>query len=335
MTPKAWTYILNRYINGGYFSSAEGAVSSVTPGLMYFKNAGAVMSMFERRKDEMEQGESQVLNIPFYDGKNEFVREMIEALKPLSPYIHSAYIHGSLATGEEIPYSDFDALIVFRDSLFENRATLSRTAAGINGLRYYMHRQDPIQHHGWFALSEIDLMDYHEDFLPVATLKKAKRIFPAEQEELVLNVNPGADFKKPLYRLCKSIERKLVNGPDKYNLYSLKAILSEFMMLPSLYVQARHKKGVFKKESFNEMRQDFSPEDFAVMDLVSSIRSKWKIELTENEKRFLERTDFYAWYRRKHIGYKIPSWIKKAVDDELFIRMRLLTVEARKKIEQE
>jgi hypothetical protein len=106
------------------------------------------------------------------------------------------------------------------------------------------------------------------------------------------------------------------------------------MMLPSLYYQAKNNKGIFKKYSFDEMRKDFDPADFDVMDKVSDIRRKWKVELTEGEKRFLERTDFFSWYRRKHIDYKIPSWISTAVDDELFIRMRLLTVAARKQLER-
>lgn len=334
MTVKAWTYILNRYINGGYFSSAEGIAASVTPGLMYYKNAGAVMNMFERRKEAQEGGQKITLEIPVYDGANEFVKDMMKALEPLKNILHSAYVHGSLATGEENRYSDFDGLLILRDDILTDRAKLSKAAAILNNLRFYMHRQDPLQHHGWFVLSETDLTDYHEDFLPVETMRFGKAIFPAENQQLTLHVNPSVDFTKPFFRLCRSIERKLVKDPRSYNLYSIKAILSEFMMLPSLFIQAMHGKGIFKKFSFEEMRKYFAPEDFDVMDRVSAIRAKWSIELTEKEMRFLERTDFYSWYRRKHIHYKIPSWLSSAVDEELFISMRLLTVAARKQLEQ-
>lgn len=334
MTVKAWTYILNRYINGGYFSSAEGIAASVTPGLMYYKNAGAVMNMLERRKDELNGTDSVQLHIPVYDGKNEFVLEMMKALSPLESVLHSAYVHGSLATGEENAYSDFDGLLILKDAIFEDRTKLSRAAATLNSLRFYMHRQDPLQHHGWFVLSETDMQSYQEDFLPVETLRLAKCIFPSTTSELSIRLDRNADFKRPFFRLCRSIEKKLINSPSKYNLYSIKAILSEFMMLPSLYVQAKTGKGIFKKYSFETMRTDFDQQDFEVMDKVSSIRSRWNIELSESEKRFLERTDFYSWYRRKHIQYKIPSWLSSVFDDELFIRMRLLTVAARKEVEQ-
>ena len=270
------------------------------------------------------------LDIPIYSGSNIHVKEMMEALVPLADYVHSAFIHGSIATGEENSYSDFDGLIILRDSLFEDRTKLSKIASSINSLRFYMHRHDPLQHHGWFVLAESDLQDYREDFLPVDTLKYAKSLTP--EFSLTLRLNQNVDFKKPFHRLCKSIERKLVQHPDKFNLYSIKAILSEFMMLPCLYVQAKEGRGIFKKFSFEEMRNDFSREDFAVMDTVSGIRKAWKIDLQEKEKRFLERTDFFSWYRRKHIQYKIPTAIHNAVDEELFIRMRLLTVEARKRI---
>ena len=83
--------------------------------------------------------------------------------------------------------------------------------------------------------------------------------------------------------------RQVDPAPPLHNAYRLKGLLSQFMLLPSLYLQARDGTAVFKKESFAIAARDFEPRDWSAMERVSAARLAWHCELTAMQRYALTR----------------------------------------------
>ncbi len=317
-------YLLNRYINGGYFTPSGGMLSVFFPQSLFKRNAAVISKQYQGLNHVSAAG-VDTIEIPAYTGTNPHLAKLLFELARLRPSLKAAIVHGSYAMGDEILYSDFDALLVISKEAINDKVKLAEAAYKLHQLRKVMHRIDPFQHHGWFVVTEYDLENYPEWFLPKAVLQHGKSLLGPTKLNVVVQVKPDVDFRISFFRLCKSLKRKLTSAKSDWNLFQLKSIFSEFMMLPSAYVQARDNIGIFKKYSFNEMRKDFTPEEFAVMDEVSSIRLNWYYELTEKQKKFLERIDFLSWKSRQKMEVLIPSFIKNAVQNGLFLRMNNFT----------
>ena len=206
--------------------------------------------------------------------------------------LFAVLVHGSHATGEVIPFSDFDGLIILKSPKRpESRKTFRRISKAIARTERLFYRHDPLQHHGWFILTERGLEDWPQDYLPVEVLEHASCLLPGEGIDLSIKVRKhGHDYLTPFHRLCSSIQQRLdrIDYPD--NLYRLKSLLSEFMLLPALYVQARDGKGIFKKFSFDAARKDFPKEEWRIMDEVSRIREEWNYPVTGWRRFMLTRT---------------------------------------------
>ena len=54
----------------------------------------------------------------------------------------------------KIKYSDFDALVIIADATFESANTLAKLCQELNQLSQHFYQYDPLQHHGWFVLTE-------------------------------------------------------------------------------------------------------------------------------------------------------------------------------------
>ena len=295
-------------------------LSLVAAQRLFNRNAGVVSKMYRHQHEHLETQE-KIIEVKVYSGNHPRILEMIDGLTPLKKYINLAVIHGSYATGMEIAYSDFDGLIVLSKELVNDEVLLAKVAFELHQLRKIMHKIDPFQHHGWFVLSEYDLENYPEWFLPSAIFEHSRSLIG--NTKLAIHIPPitDMDFNRSFLRLCESLNRKLSSPKVDWNLYQLKAIFSEFMMLPSAYIQARDSKGIYKKFSFGEMRKDLTAEEYSVMDEVSTIRMNWKYELNDKQIRFLQRIDFLSWKQRQKIKMAIPAFIETAIHDGLFSRM--------------
>ncbi|HQV98868.1 MAG TPA: nucleotidyltransferase domain-containing protein [Bacteroidia bacterium] len=317
-------YFLNRYINGGYFTPSGGMLSVFAPNLLFHRNSAVICKLYSGH-NHVSSSNPETISIPEYSGANLHVKQLIKELGPLKASLKAAIVHGSIATGEEIEYSDFDGMIILSKEAVNNKKELAEVAVRLHQLRKIMHQIDPFQHHGWFVISEYDLANYPEWFLPTAVLYHSKSLTGPVNLEITTQVTPDVDFKKSFLRLCDSLKRKLSSSKSDWNLYQLKSIFSEFMMLPSAYVQARDEKGVFKKYSFAEMRKDFNDEEFAVMDEVSNIRLNWIYDLTEKQSKYFERIDFLSWKGRQTIELNTPVFIEMSMNNGLFSRMNNFT----------
>jgi len=263
------------------------------------------------------------LEIEPYSGTNAFVRRMMSFLAAnLGRDLLGAYVHGSLATGEEIPYSDFDALVVIRDDALrepKRRAEVTRKLRLAEGI---MFEFDPLQHHGWFQLSEADLACYDESFLPRETFAYSRSLLPEQGLQLELRVRDSVASMRDAFRKGVSgIRANLRTGRLTQDLYKLKGALSLFMLLPALYVQARDGRGIYKKLSFATARGDFTAEEWTAMDQVSAIRREWVYDLSAFRRAVLRRPGPMRRHLMRLLAPPIPLGIRRHLNHKLLAGM--------------
>ncbi len=270
-----------------------------------------------------------------YNGNNRYVLQMTDYLnKYLYDDLFGVYVHGSLGTYEEISYSDFDALVIIRNEVLENHKRLSYVAKKLYDARKIMHKMDPLQHHGWFVLTESDLIDYPQTYFPWEIFKYARSLLPDKGLNIKLSFDHGKqDYKTPFLELALGIRFQLENNGYPGNMYQLKGLLSRFMLLPALYCQARDRKGVFKKFSFDAARKDFLASDWAIMDEVSDIRSNWHFLLGPVRRYIMtRRSPLWLRFKRK-VGPRIPPGLKSKLTAGFYQRIFDLIEQMEKKLQ--
>ncbi len=323
-------YQTDSYFNIKPRTKTDKALAMLSATLFFKKNAARLIKASKRNLTALTPPVD--IGIDKYDGDNRYVQELASYLKTeLSEYIYGAYIHGSLATGEEITYSDFDALIILNNSIFESEKTLVAVAKKLYESSKYFFRFDPLQHHRWFVIPQKYLAMYPETFFPVELFKYSKSLFDKGMH-FQISPAPDADFKKPFFNLSNSLIKNLDTGKIPTHMYSLKSLLSEFMLLPSFYVQARDKKGVFKKFSFEIAKQDFKPADWKVMDEASHIREIWDYKLTPDEQKEFTKHDFISRQKIKKQSAAIPPVILMRLTQDFYMRVKMLALQMQNKI---
>src|SRR5262245_25938389 len=200
---------LSNYINGGCLSRSDRILSAVWSGLPFYRNARQVMQENNDRRSRPAGEEVLRLEIEPYSRRHPQVLEMQEYLRHhLEESLAEAVVHGSLGTGEEMAYSDFDALVVLRDVVFDSSSLLVYTARRLHAARSIMYRMDPLQHHGWFVLAESHLKQYPVTYFPPELFAWSRSLLYAGGRSLDIRVSPGHDFVSPCRRLCRSLEKK-------------------------------------------------------------------------------------------------------------------------------
>lgn len=323
---------LARYINSGCLRRRDVVISFFSSALLFFLNAKRVLEMYNNRSKSIkkESKKNERKNVCLYEitlepfpnsdpGINALRNFLLDTL---NRDLCGAYIHGSMAVDEKINYSDVDALVIIKDEAFQKTSRLARVSYKLNKALTYFHKIDPLQHHGWFVLTESDLRDYPQTYFPWELFKHAKSLFPAKGLDIKLTFVPGIqDYKTPYMDLALGIRWQLENGRYPGNMYQLKGLLSRFMLLPVLYCQARDRKGIFKKFSFDAARKDFPASAWAIMDEVSAIRSAWHYSL-DHLRRFLMTRRSPLWIRlKRRIGPRIPPGLKRKLSSGFYQRM--------------
>jgi len=269
---------------------------------------------------------ASIINIPIYDGKNESAARISRAFLKENPRgVLCALVHGSVACGDEIPYSDFDGLVILKNdantwgpnAAFENRL--------LKQSEREMFRFDPLQHHGWFCLRESDLGRYPEHYLPSAILRHCRVLWP--DREINLEIRSWSDrerIRTNFRTLCANVKRPAQVGKYPKNMYRLKGVLSQFMLLPALYLHVRDGRAVFKGKSFTNARKDFTAADWAIMDEVSEIRQRWHYAIGPFQRWILTSSAPWHYAFAKRWSPMISNGLRKRLAGDFYQRMALL-----------
>lgn len=265
----------------------------------------------------------------------EHSEDIIDKLKSL---IHEKYsflfkaviVHGSIATNEVVFYSDFDGLIIVKDS-YNNSKEL--TAFKNESMKIILNF-DPLQHHGWFQINESDLLNYPEDYLPITILEHSKIIYPEEPSlQLNLKVKLNLDYKTSLLVMLNQFENRITNNWKPKNIYQLKSVLSQIMLIPCLYYSAINNKGIFKRESFDSVESDFSYNEWMPITVATHIRTNWNYSLNGLQKKLFRISNSRL---RKivilFLSPRINKDINEHLNEEFYSNLILLTRKIKKTI---
>lgn len=321
---------LTTYINGGIFSRLDLYLSVFIPWVLLTKHAKDIIQKYREFLNEIPADAKPecIVRIELYKGQNEHVRRMMNFLnKHLKDDLIGAYVHGSLGTGEEVAYSDFDALAILKVEVFESTERLAGVARKLNRARKIMLDYDPLGHHGWFVLTELDLKFYCDAYFPVKLFQYAKSLFDNKGLELEISSRESRfETRKAFEKMAETVIRKIENRQYPANMYQLKSLLSQFMLLPALYLQTKNGKGVFKRESFEKAKINFDSVDWSIMDEVSNIRANWNSEISVFKKRMLCSPNVLSRNFAKKYVPTISNRIKEILKDDFYYRMRHLVI---------
>ena len=228
-------------------------------------------------------------------------------------------VHGSMGTNEIQNYSDFDGLLIIKDQYKDARLLMNFFRKSMR----LIYGFEPLQHHGWFIIYESQLKDYPQTYFPYELFNYSKTIYPDSSIEFEIALRTHYDFNAPLEKLSNNI-LNMIDFRRPTTLYELKGLLSQFMLLPCLYIQKKEQRGVFKRESFDLLRKWVDKDDFKIMDEISEIRSNWNYKLSPVQKWFLMRQNKYL--RRVLIPLfspRIPTETSRHFEDRLYREMKL------------
>jgi hypothetical protein len=263
------------------------------------------------------------LEINSYDGNLPFVNTLINLInKEYSQLFYAVIVHGSVATNEVVLYSDFDGLLIVKDVFVNSKKLEDFKKDSMKIILGF----DPLQHHGWFQIKESDLVNYPENYLPVSTLKYSKFIFPKTKNiELHLKVNTEVDYKTSLINMLNQFQKRESENWRPENIYQLKSVLSQIMLLPCLYYSAMHNDGIFKRDSFEAVKSNFSKSEWMPIECATEIRANWDYSLNGLQKLLLSLSSRLSKkIVRRFFLPKIPLAIQQKLNDECFENLKLL-----------
>ena len=179
-----------------------------------------------------------------------------------------------------------------------------------------MQKMDPLQHHGWFVLTEKELDDFPTRYFPPSLFEYAKCLIGNNRFQIHYQ-NPANDTRLQLFiSYCNHLLSNINRIEQNLNYYEVKSLLSGFMLLPSVYLQLNSPEGVFKKDSFNLLKGALRQEEYEIMNQVSEIRANWVYQPPMMYKIILSLNSFAInhFFKKKASG-KIPTPLKKKLLD--------------------
>jgi hypothetical protein len=187
----------------------------------------------------------------------------------------AALAHGSIGTCEIVNYSDYDGILIIDESKLTSEDEILKLRKLIGKTSVMMREQDALQHHGWQIIFQSDMLQYSDSDFPLVTLENSKSIFPNSDITLTIGLDTQQDYEKGLKLVGQSILKKLYTQSYLRNFYSFKNFVSEVLLIPALYVQAKTNKSVFKRESFALARTLDHSIDWTIIDSFSELRATW------------------------------------------------------------
>ena len=319
--------VILKYFKNGCLSKGDILLASLLKTIPYRLRAKQISGIFSRENFMPSPDSTAVtIQIPKYSGSNPCALQLKKFIEEkLSSHLIGAYAHGSVGTGEEVAYSDFDGFVIIKNTSLSDPKKLENVAFLLNESEKIMTAMDPLQHHGWFILTENDLKDYPEHYLPHQLWEYAKTLFG--DTKLTVHVNTKMDssgYLKAYSKFSVHLMRNIKSLNFLRNNYDLKSVLSGFMLLPSIYLQAKNGKGVFKKHSFEALKNEIGQE-YDIMDEVSAIRKNWHYRPSKLYKKILWRKPFLLSYLfKKRLSGKPSVELMQQLNPRFISRMKSL-----------
>ncbi|MBP6511150.1 MAG: hypothetical protein KA347_00630 [Bacteroidia bacterium] len=266
---------LKLFLEKGYVTSRDRKLSLLFP--FYTSHiAQGVFSKISTKTGSPVDTDSKVTP-SVYTGNNTVVRLIQQQFHGSTlTAIKAALVHGSIGDGNEIEYSDFDGILIIDPREIKSAKHLFELHQLIKKTELLFFEQDALQHHGWAIFLLDELRDFKDHLFPLDLIQNGKAIYPSTEITLEARISSDRDqYKILLHNLCTSIIHKASQLSTLRNQYIFKNLLSEIMLLPAAFLQAKYLKSISKKESFSKLKNDFPSIDPTILDWVSEVRLNW------------------------------------------------------------
>lgn len=217
------------------------------------------------------------LQIDKYKGNNKCVIKIINLLENFkSPIIKKAFIHGSIASNEIIEYSDVDTVLIINCKNINSRSSLQKYDAIIKATYKEMLLHDPLQHHGWRIIDKSKIATSSNIILPKAIISELKSIF-FNGSSSIYQIEKQSNYTiNSFNNITNSITQKLSNFESLNNMFLFKILISETLLLPTIYLQYKLQEDISKKESFDRIKEFIDINQQKTITAIETFRINWK-----------------------------------------------------------
>lgn len=227
-----------------------------------------------------------LLNVDNYPARySSFVKPLVELQREahcIRDSVRGFYLHGSLSTMDFIPHwSDVDTLVIITRETLERPQRLVRLRRQLLQLFWYFLQFDPLQFHGFFVASEYDLDYYPEVFFPLILFGYSKSFFDNDTAIDVKLRQCRAESLRIFWTTVRSFLEKAGRDDSPRTNFERKTFLHNIFNFPLFYLQAKGEH-VYKRDSFDRARPDFSPEAWQAIELATEIMRSWHHEFRFN-----------------------------------------------------
>lgn len=208
------------------------------------------------------------------------VRNLYRALKTAFEPLHTHgllslfVVHGSLATLDFTRFSDADTQLFLTEDAFASPEMILEVAKLISHNNLYLKDFDPLQHHGYFVATDLDRTAYPEPFLPLETMRRARRLFGEEEQTFATRPLPFAD-QFAAWHMGHFFRHSYLSHRWPRQPFDVKRYLSRFSMLPVLHLELLENEYPYKGDVFTNWQRHFPPHVWHPFQTVSSVRATW------------------------------------------------------------
>lgn len=266
---------LKLFLEKGYVTKLDRKLSLLLP----FYSSQIAKRVFSKinSKSHSYAGSYSQVTPSVYTGNNSVVKLIQQQLQESTlTSIKATIVHGSIGDGNEIKYSDFDGILIVDANEIKNAEHLLELHQLIKKTELLFFEQDALQHHGWALFLLNDLVNFKDHLFPLELIQNGKTLFAADGFTIEAQITSEKEqYKIVLNNLCSSIVYKASHLSTLKNQYIFKNLLSEIMLLPAAFLQAKYYKTISKKESFSQLKNNFPAIDSTLLDWASDVRISW------------------------------------------------------------
>lgn len=269
---------LKHFLARGYVTKSDRILSLCIP-FYHGIIANRVFSQLIKQNSGLSDSQESTIISP-YRGNNAVAKKIqIHLQSAPQDAIVAVLVHGSIGELNEIEYSDFDGIILIDTNKIKFTSQLQELRRIIKKTELLFLEQDALQHHGWAIFTTTDLLAFKDHLFPFDLIRNSKCLFPNKEFAVAFHIqSENYQYKLLLKRLCNSILHKINHLQHLKNLYLFKNLLSEIMLLPSAFLQAKNNKSINKRDSFSNFKNEFPGIDTQIIDWSSGIRKNWRQE---------------------------------------------------------
>ena len=186
----------------------------------------------------------------------------------------SVYLHGSRAAGDETPFSDVDDLVVVHASAWQSWTRFRRAMSRLERAARFMQSVDPLQHHGHWLYTDIDLACHDEAEMPLLVLDGAVLVIgrPSFTARVRRDVTAVSAIGQAIAGEIRTGARLSASGSIRLD--ALKDLVGAVSLIPALVRQASGE-AMGKRDAIARAGETFSDEAVTAVRWATAVRANW------------------------------------------------------------